>query len=223
MILFLFSVRMMAQEGITAIWHPELSSTWKIKDRWELNFKSTAFNVMAEPGSEGFLSAYNLDFLEVSTLASYTFFNNQSIGLGFLNRWSEPFEGEAEFEKRLTEQFGIISRMRSIRWGHRFRLEQRWNNEGLVHRFRYRISMDKPLRGVSLDPGEPYFIGSNEILFSGGKPVNFFAEYRLAGGVGWLFSRKTKLEVQAQYRANGILEDDLVHLLVIYTTFYMNF
>jgi hypothetical protein len=215
-------VELTAQEGFTGVWHPELSATWKIKERWDLNMKGTAFNVIAEPGSEGFLSDYNLDFLEVSTMASYKFFNSQSIGLGFLYRWSEPLEDETEFEKRLTEQFGIISRLGSIRWGHRFRLEQRWKSEGLVHRVRYRLSMDIPLRGESLNPGEPYFIGSNEILFSGGKPVSFFAENRLTGGIGWLFSGKTKFEVQAQYRLNGILEDDLVHLLVIYTTFYMN-
>lgn len=213
-----------AQEAnFFSIWHPELSSTWKFNDRWELNTKATAFNEIARSDGEGLLSAYKLDFLEISALSSYKFFNNPSIGLGFLFRWSEPLEGDPQFEKRLTEQLGIISRIGSTRLAHRFRLEQRWRNEGLVHRFRYRLSMDVPLSGISLDPGEPYFIAAEEILFSGGKPISFFAENRISGGVGWLFSRKTKFEVQAQYRLNGVLDEDLVHLLVVYTTFYMNF
>ncbi|MBS0001184.1 MAG: DUF2490 domain-containing protein [Cyclobacteriaceae bacterium] len=185
--------------------------------------KATAFNILTEPGSDGTLSAYNLDFVEISTMATYKLFNNPSIGLGYLYRWSEPFEQEDEFEHRLMEQIGFISMKGSVRMGHRIRLEQRWKSEGLIHRFRYRFSIDKPLMGESLDPNEPYIIGANELLFSAGLPISFFAEYRIGGGIGWFFSRNSKLEIQPQYRLNGILEDDLVHFLVLYTTFYMNF
>ena len=58
-----------------------------------------------------------------------------------------------------------------VRWGHRFRTEQRFRGDlgeplALTYRHRYRVGVERPLAGRSLDFGEWYFTASVELLLS---------------------------------------------------------
>jgi len=212
-----------AQEGVFLSWQPELSATWKIGDRWQMNLKGIAFNTFAEPGNEGTVANYRFQHLDFSAMGSYRTFHNQTFSVGYLYRWIEPFEKVEGYEHRIMEQVGFIAQIGATRIANRIRLEQRRRKIGLIHRWRYRLSMDIPLDGQTLNPNEMYLIISDELLWSFGKPVSNFGENRLNGGLGWYFSRKVKCEIQLQYRANGILADNILHVLMMFTTCYFNF
>ncbi len=98
-----------------------------------------------------------------------------------------------------AKPFGIV---------HRFMLEQRFvgrlapeNVEEVeewvyTHRFRYRIRLDLPLKGATLEDKELYAAAFNEILIGFGKNVNenVFDQNRLAFLLGYRFSPAVRLE-----------------------------
>ena len=91
---------------------------------------------------------------------------------------------------------------------HRFMLEQRFvgrlssqnvqevNEWVYTNRFRYRIRLDLPLKGATLEDNELYAAAFNEILIGFGKNVNenVFDQNRLAFLLGYQFNPTFRLE-----------------------------
>ncbi len=212
-----------AQEGPFISWQPELSVTWRVQQRWQANIKAVTFNTFREPDPEQVPWAYSLNNAEISIFGTYRAFVNKSFSLGYLIRWLDPLDETPGFEHRLMAQAGFITSIGVNRYGNRIRLEQRWRPAGLIHRWRYRLSLDLPLNGEVLDPGEMYLIISDEFLYSFSKRIVDFGENRLNGGVGWLFTGKSKLEISLQYRVSSFLKEERRHAFVMLSTFYLNF
>lgn len=123
-------------------------------------------------------------------------------------------------EWRAWQQVVLSHEVGPLDFGHRYRLEQRWQGrrvegvEGIDHwmrtsRFRYQVRGTLPLRGESIDPGEAYVTLANELFINFGANIqhNIFDQNRASAAVGWRLSRPLRAEIgfleQLSLKPNG--------------------
>ncbi|TDQ18549.1 uncharacterized protein DUF2490 [Algoriphagus boseongensis] len=141
-----------------------------------------------------------------------------SVALGVFHRFQEGEDGN-----RIIQQLAILQKSRNLRINHRFRTDQTFTrNEPLELRFRYRLSLEIPLQGAELDPGEFYFLGSAESIFSQ-KGGDFEIENRLVTSLGKFFSRKERMEWGIDYRTDGYIQDGFRTRLWAKISYFYNF
>ena len=128
--------------------------------------------------------------------------NSVALGLMFRNR--AGFEDSSN-EIRLTQQFNRKSILKTLRFGHRLRSEQRFYNQFTTFRFRYRLALDLPLQGLKLDVGETYFVVSNEALWTISKKLQPFLEYRISPTFGLLLTERLNLEFGLELRLDNVI------------------
>jgi len=186
----------LAQENLTGYWQPQLSLNYDVSANYSHNFSLGSRNYVYKD-EVGRLSARQID---VSHFSNFKIGYTTSLGAGVQYRFREIFENDKENELRFVQQFNSTKKYRTLRIGNRLRTEQRITNSQTIHRFRYRFAVDLPLMGLNLDIGEPYLVATTESLLSVGK--NVFPEYdqRFTGQLGWLLSKKSKLQLGLEYR-----------------------
>lgn len=202
-----------AQQPLNIKSEPGLSFTKKLNTRWEVNASLAGLYNLGGFGSEAL--SPGLDRVQIRGFGTYKLFNRQSLSFGYMFRRYAPLDGNG-YEHRFTEQYGFSWNISSYRIANRIRLEQRFRNSGLTHRLRYRLSVDFPLNGQDIDPGETYLILSEEPVFainSEGRSL----ENRFTAGGGWQLTAEEKIEVGFEFRYRGSNNPDAVH---IGTTFY---
>ncbi len=212
----MLQVSLFSQNGVE--WQPELSLTWQPSSRWQINFKAVSYHESTGSSRETFSTPH----FESAVMGTYRLLSGASLSLGYAFRVREPFDADANIENRLTWQYVAASRGEKYRLGHRLRAEQRFRNTGLIHRWRYRLSLDFPLDGERLDPGEPYAKASEELLWSlqdGAAPE---VENRIGGGIGWYFGPGSKVELLAEYRLSDLNLADPAHRMVVFGVYYFN-
>ena len=215
-----------AQRGISLQWQPELSFNIKTAGRWQFNLRAVGFNTFANPSPQGTTGNYRFNHAEFLVFATYGLSVSSAFSVGYLYRIREPFEGATGYEHRLMQQVNFLSNFGRFRVGNRVRSEQRIRNNGFSQRFRYRVSVDFPLSGDVLDPGEMYGVVSEELFWSlngGGAPDN--GESRLTVGPGFFFNRELKLELLLQYRLTNIVfreKEPVGNGLVVLSTLLYN-
>ena len=150
----------------------ETGHTWKLPRSWR---------VSAGPAAE-LRPAYASEDPEAEAPPTV---RNLDLNLGVARRWLErwrfgtalrarlryPSSGEAAREWRTWAYAERFTDAGYVRWGHRFRTEQRFRGDAgeplaLTYRHRYRVGVERPLAGRSLDFGEWYFTASVELLLS---------------------------------------------------------
>jgi hypothetical protein len=129
-------------------------------------------------------------------------------------------------EHRLWEQLQLTHGIGRVAWTHRYRLEQRWVelpvaapagsagatrfDRTYTNRMRYLGRVTLPLRGRTLDVGEPYASVYDEVMVNWGRNVgrNVFDQNRAYGAVGWRAGTTTRVEVgylqQLIAKADGV-------------------
>ncbi|MGK7394680.1 MAG: DUF2490 domain-containing protein [Candidatus Cyclobacteriaceae bacterium M3_2C_046] len=217
LILSFICLSLKAQAPLSVFWEPEFSYTWSASSKWTFNTKLVGRTYLYDEQD----TKLKLQRNEIHLFATRNLFGGQKISGGYLYRYAEPFfERDFGYEHRLMQQYAFVSFITDRRISHRIRTEQRIRNKDYFNRLRYRASYDFPLTGEQLDPGETYLILSNEVLFSFNSQVAM-GENRVYCGLGWYFSRKTKLEVGLQYRAENIGQD-FRHVIQVGSAFYLN-
>ncbi len=184
-----------SQENFTAFWQPSVAVNYDLTSTYSHNFSVQNRNFIYEDETAT-LNTRQVDVVHFSNLRIR---ENQSIALGILYRFRDVFENSSN-ELRLTQQYNIQNRPLSVRYGHRLRSEQRISTIRTVHRFRYRFSLDFPLKGEKLDIGEPYLVGNLENLLSVAKSLKPQYDLRLTAHIGWKLSQKTKVQIGSEYR-----------------------
>lgn len=137
-----------------------------------------------------------LHFIHFSTF-NFNYSHSVSLGIDYRN---QDFFGIGANEFRVTEQFNYIKQNLGVRYGHRFRAEQRIFKSQTIYRQRYRFAVDFPVNGEKLDLGEAYLILSAESLLSIGKNIKPIYEQRLTSQIGWQVLQKLKLQIGLEYR-----------------------
>jgi len=137
-----------------------------------------------------------IDIFHFSTF-KLDFSHDLSFGIYYRNR--DLFEAGSD-ELRFTQQFNYKKQRLGVRYGHRFRAEQRILDTKTIFRQRYRFAVDFPLNGEKLDIGEPYFIGALEGLLSLSKPDTPEIDQRTTAQIGWQLTENLKLQTGLEYR-----------------------
>ena len=211
---FLFVVFLgQTQENLTAYWQPSLAINYGVTETYSHNFSLQNRNYVFDDEALQ-LSVRQLDLVHFSNLQLQ---DNQSIAFGILYRFREAFDHGTN-ELRLTQQYNITSKPFVVRYGQRWRTEQRITRARTTHRFRYRFSLDFPLQGEKLDVGEPYFVGNAESLLSIANGTLPQYDARLTLNLGWRVSDTSKFQFGVEYRTEDFSQD-LQHVLFFLSTF----
>ncbi|GMQ29808.1 DUF2490 domain-containing protein [Algoriphagus confluentis] len=220
-IFFLLSVPTFSQSRQTFFTgvFPEVSITRKLTETQKLNFKienqHVIFDNRDREEENPQFSHYRTDIMG---FFDHSLRPGVSVALGLFHRFQEGEDGN-----RIIQQLAVLQKGRSFRVNHRFRADQTFTrNQALELRFRYRLSVELPLEGAEVDPGEFYLLSSAESIFSH-KGGEFEIENRLAASLGKFFSRKEKLEWGVDYRTDGYLQDGFRTRLWAKISYYYNF
>lgn len=137
--------------------------------------------------------------VEIGHFSRFSMTPRSSLSIGVMYRNKNWFD-ELENEFRTTIQFNTKHILESLRFGQRYRAEQRFFETFTTFRFRYRLALDFPLQGEQLNVGEPYFIGTGEFLWSMTRHIKPELDHRWSVQIGWLLVKRTKLQVGLEYR-----------------------
>ncbi|MFS4468725.1 DUF2490 domain-containing protein [Maribacter sp. 2210JD10-5] len=197
--MFYMLCKLSAQENLTGYWQPQLSLNYEVAKNYSHNFSLAKRSYVFR--DETFL--FDIRQLDLVHFSKLKVSGNQSLGFGIQYRFRETFEENRGNELRLTQQYNITNKIRSLRLGNRFRAEQRITATATIHRFRYRLALDFPLQGESLDIGESYAIITTEALLSTDKGQSSAYDQRLTTQLGWLISDVTKFQIGTEFRAEN--------------------
>ena len=157
-----------------------------LSERWKLNTEQTDF--------QSFLG--------------YKLSPRVSISLGHQFR----FASDKNNSHRSIEQISFVQDGLRIRVGHRIRFDQTYLTNTTLFRYRYRLSLEIPLNGYSLDPTEFY------VLFQDEQILSFEAnkrdlENRIHGAIGYVFVNSFKLQTGIDYRTDRHFTEGFRHRL----------
>lgn len=201
-----------SQDNFTSFGESGLTLNHKVSDYYSINFSARARYFLYQD-SEFTFENRQLDFVHFST---YKVDYNNSISFGIQYRQRENFD-DGSNEVRLTQQYNYTKQKFALRFGHRFRFEQRFLDDLTIFRSRYRFVLDFPLDGEKLDIGEPYLITSMEALLSLVKDEKPETDHRTTVQLGWQISKKLKIQTGLEYRFEAFnLETQ--HVLFVLTS-----
>jgi hypothetical protein len=155
----------------------------------------------------------------------YTLAPSARLAVGYAFVETHPYGEQpvlARFpEHRTWQQLQLGQAVGPVAVQHRFRQEQRWlhlptasgaTDRTYTNRFRYLVRGTLPLRGRTLDVGEPYLTAYEELFVSWGRNVarNVFDQNRAYGALGWRATATTRVE--AGYLQQLILKGDGVRM-----------
>ncbi|CAM3384601.1 DUF2490 domain-containing protein [Zobellia roscoffensis] len=192
----LFSIIGFSQENVTGYFQPDISLNYKVHTNYSHNFKIAQRAFIYEDDF-----SYRIRQLDLSHFSIVKIGFHQSLGIGVQYRFRNTFDAPGEDELRITEQYKFSHTYGNLTVGNRFRAEQRISPSKTIHRFRYRLSLNAPLKGEKLDIGEPYFSIAAEPLLSIAKKDKPVYDQRITSYFGYLLNRETRLEIGAEYRA----------------------
>ena len=183
----------------------ETEHTWKLPRSWRVSAGPAtevrpfyAEEVSSESGAPPTLR--NLD---LNLAVSRRWLERWRFGTALRARARYAFSEEAAREWRTWAYAERLTDAGYVRWGHRFRTEQRFRGERgepleLTYRHRYRLGVERPLAGRSLDFGEFYFTASVELLVSAER---FAARPTSVGVRPYLSFGRNDLELGLEYRS----------------------
>lgn len=207
---FFLGLTIKAQEGFVILHEPEFSLNHKFSDNYKANLGFAARHFVFKKNDIFFKNRQ----VQVSHFSTWSLSYNNSISFGIMYRNREWFD-DSNNELRLTQQFNYTKQQNSIRFGHRFRNEQRIFNHSTIHRLRYRFALDAPLQGEKLDLGETYIVANTEFLLSLNASEKPAIDNRITSQIGWQTSEHLKLQIGLQYRFESFNLDTQNILLVL--------
>ncbi|WP_203256884.1 DUF2490 domain-containing protein [Hyunsoonleella ulvae] len=179
---------------------PNLNIGFKLYNGWTLNSRVEARQVFSEGNfnkSEILGSKYL--FTDVTNFVSKKIYN-KSFGGGYLTRF-----GRDIVMHRFIQQYLYIREYSTFKLSHRLRADQSFEVQNKPEfRFRYRIALEKPINGQTLNLNEFYFKLNNEYLnkFKEGYDI----EVRIVPLLGYTLSEKERLEFGLDYRVAAFIK-----------------
>ena len=184
------------QHSDTQFFQPQLIFTLGEASGYTANFGVSSRHEYAD--LDGTL--FDARFLEVAHFSSLAIGNGKKIGLGLMYRFSKAFDDNKINEFRLTQQYHFASRLHSIRFSHRFRLEERFFSRDTFIRLRYRFGLDFPLNGQKLNVKEIYSLVHLESQLTSHKSFSPTYDLRVSAGLGKWVHPNLKMQLTLQHR-----------------------
>lgn len=196
---------------------PAINFNQGLPQDWALNFKWESRQVYRS-GEWGEASTTDVRFplSDLSALGARKVGLNARLVAGYLLRLRE-----GRVVHRSIQQLAIIRKLPSLRVAHRFATDQTFAPHLLPEfRLRYRFTLEVPLNGQAVDPGEAYLRLNNEYLntFSAGSHE---LELRLVPLLGYVFASTNKLEIGLDYRAADLLSEAISHRFWLSINWYL--
>ncbi len=122
--------------------------------------------------------------------------NNLLLGYGFIQSHKYDnltWQKNKTDEHRIFQQFITKQNFSSFYTQHRFRVEERFFSNDFKLRFRYFLSINKPINKKTLEKDAIYLSTYNEIFLNDRKTI--FDRNRLYGGIGYCINKSIKLEL----------------------------
>lgn len=197
---------------------PEFMVTKKVSSKSGLSFQ---VEPMLQIGDQAINESLQFDERHVRTdltfFYSYTLNPNWKLAGGLMHRLREGKD-----RQRTIQQISYSKRSSSLRFGHRFRIDQTFASDvPTVWRLRYRYSLELPLQGADLNDGEFYLISSVELLFISSSDQNT-SEQRAAASLGYFMNKKNKFEVGIDYRAGDVFDVLNLHQTWLSLNYFLN-
>ena len=196
--------RTWAQENVVYTgFFPEAALTGSVSDQVQLTFKVESqhrgYDNRATEGERWVYFHYRTDLQGFAALSLNPFWK---VSVGYQYRLEG---GDGANTHRSIQQIAYVQRLMRSRLGHRLRTDQTYHpDEAVELRARYRLSVEIPLVGESLDPGEFYLLLSGEVIY-GYQGGDSEIENRLVSSLGHYFSKQAKLEAGLDYRTDRYL------------------
>ncbi len=210
--LYITNVNLSAQNNFTGFGESVLAVNHKASQSYTVSFALEARYFLYKNNAL-LLKQQQVDFAHFSTL-HFNYNHSLSLGVEYRNR---VVFNEGSNELRLTEQYNYKTQKLGVRYGHRFRSEQRFFENETVFRQRYRFAVDFPINGEKLDIGEAYLVSTVESLLSLSQANKPETDIRLASQIGWQITEDLKLQTGLEYRL-GAFNVDTTHQLFLLTT-----
>jgi molybdopterin converting factor small subunit len=129
----------------------------------------------------------------LTLLAGYSYFNSGELGAVDPHNYEHRLYQDILFKQNLWDRVFI---------GHRIRVEERFvENQDFRTRLRYMLSARIPVNQKTLDKSAIFVVAQNEVFVNGkknigdGRSVALFDRNWLAGGMGYSFTDKLRLEL----------------------------
>jgi len=182
---------------------PEATLTKKLKNDQKVIFKiehqDVLYDNFDEQGRELQFTHYRTDLMGFYDRKLNP---SKSVAFGAFHRIQSGANAN-----RIIQQFASVNRLRGMKLAHRFRTDQTFTKgESVEFRLRYRMSIEIPLSGVTLDPGEHYLVVSDEPIF-GLQGGQFEIENRFVFSFGKLINSSQKLEWSIDYRTDKFIQE----------------
>ncbi|MBE0662440.1 MAG: DUF2490 domain-containing protein [Bacteroidales bacterium] len=204
LILFLLPSVIPAQKFVkSSAFSPDLAINFKLNEDYFLNTKIEAFHYFVERDvNDSPIWVSNFDGTDFQLFLTKRLNPYNRVSLGY----QYGFEPNDPGSHRIIQQFSTISRPRNLTIGHRLRSDQTfYQEESFKLRLRYRFSLEVPLQGQALDPGEFFLLASEEVLFDYQDSTVGF-ENRLVFNIGYMIKPSQKLQFGFDLRSeNGQL------------------
>lgn len=197
---------------------PQINSDFKIGELWKVNSKLEGRQIFFKNPYPDGLNEREFQRLDVELVATKSIDPLHALGGGYLIR-----RADNSFTHRFIQQYAITRRLLTSRISHRFRTDQTFErDESIQLRLRYRISWEKPLNGLELDPGEFYLKLNNEYLgiLQDGKGD---LEIRGLASLGYDISDKNHVETGVDYRVENLTGSGATHKLFLSIGLYHSF
>lgn len=174
-----------------------------MKERW-------SFSAEGQIRSLAFYNDFH--YYEYKAGAYYNLSEHFSAGIliGHYRTFSEGGTFELPLqtdELRTSVQVTMKQRVETIRFEHRYRVEQRFRSNGYKNRFRYRLAMTVPLKSKSAETSKWQFTIWNELFFTNTAP--YFERDRFFSGIGYKVSPAIQLQLGYVHQFDYNLTDEI--------------
>ena len=197
---------------------PQINTNFKVNDSWKMNTKLEGRQLFLQNPFPDGKPEVEFERLDLELVATKRMGPMLSLGGGYLLR-----RESGEFIHRFIQQLSITQKFSTSRIAHRIRTDQTLEKEEAVQlRLRYRLSWEKALNGLEIDPEEFYLKINNEylgILQQGEGNL----EVRGLAAIAYVISDKNQIETGVDYRLEDLVGPIPVHKLFLTIGYYHSF
>lgn len=185
---------------------PSFLFSQEINQAWGASMALSSQMLLTEDFVDGQEFPRKVRNINLLAVVSYDHSPELKLDFGFLFRKMDPFDGVQAYEMRPWQQATLQFFLGKYRLRNRVRLEERvYTREDrkteLDWRLRYRLSLDFPISGARLDPGEFYMNASFEAVSQlDQEDVIDNWENRTYLGIGYLLPSRNRLEIGPELR-----------------------
>ncbi|MFS4482493.1 DUF2490 domain-containing protein [Hyunsoonleella sp. 2307UL5-6] len=203
---------LLAQDNIQSLGETAVSINHKVSQTYSINFAARSRYFLYRDNAV----QYQQQQIDVFHFSTFSLNYNHKLSFGVYYRHRDWFKS-GDNEIRFTQQFNYTKQKLGVRYGHRFRTEQRILNTNTIYRQRYRFAVDFPLNGEKLDISEAYLVSAVESLLSLSEGIKPETDIRLSSQIGWQITEQLKLQTGLEYRLEAF-NVNTSHQLFLLTT-----